>query len=166
METLRCPVGTERRPRQGLEVRPVGTLPEPLRLGPDRKPAGVEAEVDAEPEPEPLGNLRQLRIQPEPAPGHGLDVAVVEELAIRLAAAAELPEDRLERQQWFVDLLISTARHVGPTLGNRRAERGEPFGVTRSLVLDRAAGSEERDRSAGLERFGKGPGRHVGVNQA
>ena len=94
---------------------PSGLSQSRFGLGADREPAGVEAEVEREPEPEPLGDLRQLRVEPEPAPGDGLDVPVVEVGAVDLAAVAELPEDRLERQERLVGLGVGARRRRRPS---------------------------------------------------
>ena len=48
--------------------------------------------------PNRLAICGNLRVEPEPPPGEGLDVALLEVGPVDLAAVAELPEDRLQRE--------------------------------------------------------------------
>ncbi len=165
-EAARGAVGAQRGAGQGLQARAVGRLPEPLGLGADRELAGVEPQMHGEPEPEPLGDLRQLRVQAEPSPREGLDVAVVEMPAVDLSAAAELPEDRFQRQERLVDLGVGPPRDVGPPLGDPLAERGHRVGVAIGQRLDRRRRREERHRGARGQRLGQRPGREGGIDEA
>ena len=165
-QSLRGSIGRQRRSEQGLQAGPVRALPEPLDLGTDREAAGVEPEVQREPQPKPLGDLRQLRVQPEPPSREGLDVALFQVCPIDLAAAAKLPENRLERQHQVLGLRVLPARDINPTLADRLAQPFHARGITTGLVLDRQSRRQEGDRHMRIERTGQHAPWHRGVEQA
>ncbi len=165
-QSLRGSIGRQRRSQQGLQAGPVGALPEPLDLGTDREAAGVETQVQRVPEPEPLGDLRQLRAQPEPPPREGLDVALFQVCPIDFAAAAKLPENRLERQHQVLGLRVLPARDIHPTLADRLAKLFHALGITTGLVLDRQSRCQEGDRDIRIKRTGQHASWQRGVEQA
>ena len=165
-QSLRGSIGRQRRSEQGLQAGPVRALPEPLDLGTDREAAGVEPEVQRVPQPKPLGDLRQLRAQPEPPSREGLDVALFQVCPIDLAAAAKLPENRLQRQHQVLGLRVLPARDINPTLADRLAQPFHARGITTGLVLDRQSRRQEGDRHMRIERTGQHAPWHRGVEQA
>ena len=85
------------------------------------------AHVEGEPEAEPAGDLRELRVEPEPATGQGLDVPVVEVAAVgrrRPWRNCQAIED--QGRNGSSTSAIGPADHVGPPLGDRLAERPGP----------------------------------------
>ena len=158
---LRRPVGGDRGPQQALQAAPVGALPEPLGLGTQWEPAGVEGHVHRVADAEPLGDLRELHEQPEPPPGEGLDAPLFEVCAVDVPAASELPEDRLQRQEAILGLGIRTAGDIRPAVGDRLPQPSSTRGSTAAWfsiarpgamnVMGTAVASGSASTPAGIE---------------
>ncbi len=165
-KTLLSAIGPHRRTGQRFDIRSVGAFPEACGLGADREAAGVEGEVKGEPKTESFGDLRPLRIKGESALGERLDRALVEMLPVSLRALAKLPEDRLQRQQRFIDLGERTADHVEPAVVHGATDCFDPLGIECVLSRYRLRRGQQGNRRTTRERLGQRADWKAGIKEA